>query len=104
MTTTIISSQRYIDDTIVASKIVASDFTVLVSPAFSIDGETYRVVLDGHHSLAAATEAGVAPDFSEATSQDHDAIYLLQTDPDQFLIATRLDSDYYDVATGLDVW
>ncbi len=101
---TIISSQRYIDDEIVAAKITSADFDVLISPEFEIDGDTFQVVLDGHHSLAAAREAGVDPVFCVATPQDHDAVGLIKTNLEDFLMITRMDSDFYDVATGRDVW
>ena len=68
-----ISSQRYLNDAIVAQKIEAQDFVVLVSPEFEVAGIVVRVVLDGHHSYAAAIEAGASPEFVEATGSDHDA-------------------------------
>lgn len=100
-----ISSQRYIDDAIVAQKMADADFTVAVSPAFEIDGETYRVVLDGHHSFSASHAAGVGAIFVEYTASDHDAVALLdQGAIEDFLAVTHLGSDYYDVSTGRDVW
>ena len=97
----IISSQRFLDDAIVAQKLAACDFVVSVSPAMEFDGETYEVVLDGHHSLEAARQAGVSPVFVTMTTQDHDAIGLDFVD---FLEVTRIDSDFYNIETGKDVW
>ncbi|HMA77799.1 MAG TPA: hypothetical protein VKP88_01510, partial [Candidatus Paceibacterota bacterium] len=71
--TTIITSQDHIDDDIVAAKQTEGDYMVLLSPEFEVDGETYQVVIDGHHSLEAAKRDGVEPDYEIATSQDHDA-------------------------------
>ena len=101
--TTTLSSQRYLDNDLVSAKLGAGDFAVAVSPVFNIDGKTYRTVLDGHHSLAAAKKAGVAPDFVEHSAADNDAIGLLNAGRlEDFLRATRMDSDLYDVDTGLD--
>lgn len=102
---TIISSQRYIDDEIVDAKLAAHDFRVTLSPAFVVDGIEYQVILDGHHSLAAAKLAGVEPEYTEATKQTADTVAMLERgEIEDFLIATRIDSDYYVVATGEDVW
>lgn len=101
----IISSQRYLDEDIVAEKIAAQDFVVHVSPAFEVDGDIYQVVLDGHHSLAAALESGVSPVYHEMGRQEHDAVGLIaKGEVDDFLAVTRIDSDYYSVETGVDVW
>lgn len=100
-----ISSQRYIDEDIVSAKISAEDFMVTVSPVFEFEGETFRVVLDGHHSLTAAHQAGVAPSYCEATATEHDAIGLIKDGSIvAFLESTHMGDDYYDVETGLCVW
>jgi hypothetical protein len=101
----IISSQRYVDEEIVAEKIAAEDFEVMLSPEFEIDGATYQIVLDGHHSLQAAKQAGVAPSFWVADCSDHDAIGLLEAGAiDDFMIAVHMGNDYYNTETGKDVW
>lgn len=101
----IISSQRHIDYDIVAQKLATEDYAVTLSPEFEIDGETYCVVLDGHHSLAAAVEAGVQADYSTADATAHDAVALLDRgEIEDFLLATHMGDDYYDVATGKDIW
>lgn len=99
-----ISSQRYINDEIVAQKVEAQDFTVLVSPEFEVAGIVVRVVLDGHHSYAAAIKEGVSPIFVEATGTDHDAVGMEQDNPEGFLEVTHLGDDYYNLATGVYVW
>ena len=102
-----ISAQRFIDDEIVARKLEDQDFEVSVSPAFEVDGwGLVRVVTDGHHSLAAAKLAGVDPVWHEQDARENDTIALLSRGEqgiDDFLTAHRIDSDYYDVATGLDL-
>lgn len=105
MTMTItISSQHYLDDDIVEAKRAARDYEVLVSPDFEVGGVVVRVILDGHHSLAAAKLDGAAPEFTVATSRDHDKVSLIATDPDLFLQAVYMDGDYYDAITGRDIW
>lgn len=100
-----ISSQRYIDEEIVEAKQAAADYEVFVSPSFEVDGQIVRVVLDGHHSLAAALEAGEEPIFTEYDSTEHDAICLLEADDvEGFLQATHMGDDYYNVETGKDIW
>lgn len=99
-----ISSQRYLNDAIVAQKVEAQDFVVLVSPEFEVAGILVRVVLDGHHSYAAAIEAGVSPEFVEATGSEHDAVGMEQDNAEGFLEVTHLGDDYYNIETGGDVW
>jgi len=100
MTIRTISSQRYLDPSIVAAKVASADFEVQVV-LVEIAGETYRVIVDGHHSLAAARNAGVAPEYTPA----HPEIQGEATaNPETYLADHQLDSDYYDVETGLDVW
>lgn len=102
---TIISSQRYINDEIVAAKLADQDYVVTLSPAFAVDGIEYQVILDGHHSLAAAREAGVEPEYVEADKRTADTVALLERgEIEDFLAVTYIDSDYYVVATGESVW
>ncbi len=93
-----ISSQLDTIEEIVSEKIAEQDFTVQVSPVFEIDGQKYRVILDGHHSLEAAHMEGVEPEFEEIR---HDAQgYLDCGDIDGFLEAVYIDCQYYDIETG----
>ena len=101
----LISSQRYIDNDIVAGKIANEDFEVLVSPEFEIDGERYQVVLDGHHSYAAAVESGNDAVFEIATASTNDSIAVLENlGADDFLDVVHMGDDYYDIETGDDVF
>lgn len=99
-----ISSQRYTDSEIVENKITNEDYEVLVSPEFTIDGKIVQVVLDGHHSLAAAIKNGVEPEYIEADTSDHDAIGTEQNDPELFLEIVHMGNDWYNVETGKDIW
>lgn len=97
----LITSQDHIDEAIVAEKQASHDYDVLVSPEFEIDGEVFQVVLDGHHSLAAAIADGVEPELSIATSQQCDALGLLVNGNVQaFLEAVYHGHDYRDAITG----
>jgi len=101
----IISSQRHIDNSIVDTKAASCDFDVFVSPEFVFEGGIYQVVLDGHHSLEAAKQTGNNPVFIELDASEHDAILLLDDNrANDFLTTTAMDSDYYDISTGLYIW
>lgn len=101
----LITSQNHIDQDIVAAKVAAGDFEVQVSPEFVYEGETYQVILDGHHSYAAALEAGVTPDFVVQSKRDNDRVALLERgDVLGFLEACWHDGDYRYAADGSLVW
>ena len=101
----LITSQHFIDANIVAQKITAGDFEVQVSPEFEIGGETFRVILDGHHSLAAAIEAGIAPTIIEQDAASNDRVALLATgDIETFLEACWMDGEYQYAVSGKSVW
>lgn len=100
-----ISSQSFIDEDIVAEKIANEDFEVQVSPAFEVAGEVVRVVMDGHHSLEAARQAGVEPIFVEQDATDNDKISLINQGAfEAFLEVAYVDCDYYNIETGASVW
>lgn len=100
-----ISSQHYLDDGIVAAKLAAQDFEVSVSPEFEFGGEVVRVVLDGHHSLAAARLACVEPEYVAADATHDDRVALIKQGAiEQFLEVAWVDGDYYNVDTQECVW
>jgi hypothetical protein len=101
----IISSQRYLDPEIVSAKRAAGDYRVTLLPIFEVDGEQYQLVIGGHHSLAAARAAGVEPEYVLADESEDDRLALLRAgDVEAFLEAEYIDSAYYDVSDGRDVW
>jgi phosphoglycolate phosphatase-like HAD superfamily hydrolase len=91
-----ISSQKYLDQAIVNQKIDNSDFIVTLATI----SDDYQVVIDGHHSLEAAKQAGVDPIFVES-----DYNYMSEVECigfDNFLAAHYIDSAWYDVESGCD--
>lgn len=74
----LITNQKYLDRDIVNEKRAERDYEVQVTPEFTdAKGSTYRVIIDGHHSLAAAIADGVPPQLIEAdyqASEYHNAV------------------------------
>ena len=98
---TYISSQRYLDEDIVEEKkreIKGLPFvTVPCTYVGEIEGEDYALIADKHHTMEAAKELGI------------DVIFELRGDSegltgDDLLEARYVDSPYYDIMTGMDVW
>lgn len=103
--TTLISSQRYLDDDTVMAKREAKDYVVTLSPEFEINGETVQAIIDGHHSLAAAEQDGVTPEYAVATAQDDDRVILLDDGSiDDYLLAAYADAPWYDYETKVDLF
>lgn len=105
----IISSQRHLDQDIVAAKLIAQDFTVTLSPIFEFDGMELQVVLDGHHSYAAAVEAGVTPIYITANSLMDDSLRgtehpVIGCEAEEYLDRHYIDSDWYNIVSGELVW
>lgn len=66
----IITHQRYLNEDVVMEKIATKDYMVNLSPEFEENGKKYRMVIDGHHSLAAALSQGIHPEFIESIPRD----------------------------------
>ena len=100
-----ISSQRYIDYSIVDEKIrelaQASETSVTIPTwavgEFAEHDEELNIVCDHHHTLQAAKEQGWTINF-EITEHPEGL-----TGQD-LLDACWMDSDWYDVETGDNVW
>ena len=99
----LISSQRYLDRDTVAKKIKANDFTVNVTPEFEIDGEKFRAITDGHHSLEAARISRNEPVFIIDNASTNDKVGLLGR-PNDYLEAAYHDSPWYRWIDKKDVW
>jgi hypothetical protein len=102
----LISGQEFRSEAIIAEKIANQDFEVYVSPAFEFAGDTYQVVMDGHHSYDAAILAGVEPVIIEQTATDNDKIGLLQRGlVEDFLEAALVDrNEYVFISTERNPW
>lgn len=73
----LMTNQTFIDPEIVRAKIAEADFRVQVSPAFpDSTGALFRIIIDGHHSLAAARTAGVPPVFVEGDYGSSDYVVV----------------------------
>lgn len=90
----VISSQHYIDWDIVKQKMEEiAGFEFVEIPCYEIgevDGEEFAIQADGHHTLAAARELGIA------------ARFVFSSDPEGLTGETALnerwmDGDWYDV-------
>lgn len=99
-----VSSQRHLDFDIVEEKKANKDYTVHVTPVFSVDGEEFRAIVDGHHSFAAAMDMGEDVNFVEVTASEDDRVSLLDNNVDDYLEAAYMDSEWYDVYTGITVF
>ena len=97
-----ITSQRYIDQDTVDAKINDSDYVVMLATIADSDGNEYDLVVDGHHSYAAAIQSGNAPVYEYS-----DYNYQAEVDClgfDDFMASKWIDSEYYDIETGVNVW
>ena len=103
---TLISSQRYLDEETVQAKSEQRDYVIHVGPAFEVEGEHYRVLHDGHHSLAAAKQDGVEPIVIEMDERDNDNVAAItqRGDVEGYLEQSYIDSAWYDTSDGVDVF
>lgn len=97
---TTISSQRYLDPAIVAAKSATRDYTAYYVTV-RVGEVEYDVVLDGHHSLAAAKQDAADVEWEHLEDMQREADRMGAED---FLAAHHLGDDYYDIETGLGVW
>ncbi|NIC05219.1 chromosome partitioning protein ParB [Halomonas sp. DX6] len=97
----LISSQRHLDREKVLRK--ARTFSVFVVRVHecTLRGRRYRMVIDGHHNLAAARVAGVEPRFKAPGSKFLRHLNkMTQRQRDEFLFNNLTDSEHYYVDTG----
>jgi hypothetical protein len=95
---TIISSQHYLNWETVEAKaeeLKNANVSALSVPvvACHIDGETYGIVIDAHHRMAAAKEIGIEVCFEEVDN-------AYGCDGEALLEAAYMDGDYYLVETS----
>ncbi|QGZ56697.1 hypothetical protein [Paraburkholderia acidiphila] len=97
----LISSQRFLDPAKVADK--AARFRVFIVRVAELElrGRRYRLVVDGHHNLAAARAAGVEPTWRGPPAKwERIRRAAPPADFERFLINNLTDSDWYFVDTG----
>jgi len=101
MTAPLISSQRHLDQPLVAHKARTFKAFVVRTHEMQLRGNAYRVLLDGHHNLAAAKLAGVEPTWRGPSTKTLRVIAsMAPADFERLLINNLTDSDWYFVETG----
>lgn len=96
----LISSQRFLDRSLVARK--AATFKVFVVRTVDVElrGRQYTVLLDGHHSLAAARVRGIEPCWRRHDKTERMAMRMGAEAFAKMLINNLTDSDWYFVESG----
>ena len=101
---TIISSQRFLDESIVEEKIEelngCESVTVPIAYAGEFEGKECYLLMDSHHTVAAAKEKQIVIEYEEQTPNDWNPDWTFE----EILENSWNDSDWYDVETGIDVW
>lgn len=101
MTTPLISSQRYLDTAKVLHKVNFFQVFVVRTLEIELRGRCYRVLLDGHHNLAAAKMRSVAPTWRGPSNRTLQV--MREMGPEAFarmLINSLTDSDWFFVESG----
>lgn len=91
-----ITSQRHIDENIVAEKQNAHDYTVSYVTV-ELDGTEYAVVVDGHHSYEAARRDGAAVVWEVSVESQKEANAM---NPVDFLDSRWMGDDWFFIANG----
>lgn len=99
----IISSQRFIDYSIVDDKIEeikncdSITLPIIDAEMTDLNGESLFILVDGHHRKEAAEELGIEVNYEEVAN-DH---YVTG---EELLSECYCDSDWYYVDSGILVW
>lgn len=97
----LISSQRHLDRATVLRKAATYKVFVVRVHTCELRGRRYRMIVDGHHNLAAARIAGVDPTFKPPGAKFMRHLSKMPAwQRQQFLINNLTDSDHYYVDTG----
>ncbi len=97
----LISSQRHLDQLKVADKAARFRVFIVHVAEVTLRGKPYRLVIDGHHNLAAARRAGTLPTWRGPTAKwERIRRSMKPADFERFLINNLTDCDYYFVDTG----
>lgn len=101
MSPSLISSQRYLSPSVVARK--AAKFNVFIVRTVDVElrGTIYRLLLDGHHNLAAARLVGVEPTWKGPPPKFERIMKRMPASDFAALMINNLtDSDWYFHDTG----
>lgn len=97
----LISSQRYLNRDVIAKKAATFKVFVVRTVAIEIRGKPYRILLDGHHNLAAARLVGAEPSWKGPTPKFERFMRRMSADNfAAFIINNLTDSDWYFHDTG----
>ncbi len=97
----LISSQRFLDRQTVLRKAAAFKVFIVRTLDLELRGRRYRILLDGHHNLAAAKLVGAEPTWRGPPPKFQRI--QRRTSPADFarlMINNLTDSDWYYVDTG----
>ena len=100
MSLPLISSQRFLDRSLVARKAAAFKVFVIRTADVELRGRQYRVLLDGHHALAAARIRGVEPRWRRHEKTERMMKRMGAEAFAKMLINNLTDSDWYFVESG----
>jgi hypothetical protein len=96
----VISSQRYLNENKVAEKVEelkAERVEILTLEVWEVGIDDLYILCDGHHRLAAAQELGIEVEFVADSHPDG-------LTGEDILEQAWIDSDWYYIETGRDVW
>ncbi|AWY43823.1 hypothetical protein DKY63_29485 [Pseudomonas putida] len=97
----LISSQRYLNRDVIARKAATFKVFVVRTVTMEIRGKHYRVLLDGHHNLAAARLVGAEPTWKGPAPKFERIMKHMSADSfAAFMINNLTDSDWYFHDTG----
>ncbi len=97
----LISSQRYLNRDVIAKKAATFKVFVVRTVAIEIRGKPYRILLDGHHNLAAARLVGAEPSWKGPPPKFDRFMRRMSADNfSAFIINNLTDSDWYFHDTG----
>ncbi|WP_426618315.1 hypothetical protein ACP3TY_19910 [Pseudomonas rustica] len=97
----LISSQRYLNPDVINRKAAKFKVFVVRTVDMAIRGKHYRVLLDGHHNLAAARLVGAEPTWKGPTPKFERIMRSMSADRfAAFMINNLTDSDWYFHDTG----
>lgn len=92
----LMSSQKFLDESIVKKKMEQSERWIHISPPFFHEGAVRSVLLDGHHSLAASLRLGELP-LIDLIDDDAEVHLLYDDDIQSFFDWHKNDSEWYEI-------